>query len=391
MTVSLKHAFTSPKSDGTDSTLVQPSNWNAEHTLSLAAGKVLGRDSSGAGTAQELAISVDSTQQSMIPPSGTTAQRPSSAAAGMMRYNTTTSKFEGYTSSWGTLGGGCTISDTAPSNPQAGDLWWKSDEAQMYVYYNDGTSSQWVIANAFAGGSAIYLQLSGGTLTGTLNGTAASFSGNVTAGTLNTRTIGGTTANSLVALDASAKLPAVDGSQLTSLVGSQIATLSGSASSTLRSGTAVASTSGTAIDFTGIPSWAKRITVLCNGMSTSGTSIPIIQLGVSGTPETTGYSAIATVVTVTSNTTRGSATSTGFPYIYATGTGASETYSGSHVISLLSPNVWTCSGLLYDAPSSALAQIAGVKSLAGTLNMIRITTVNGTDTFDAGSINIMWE
>jgi len=36
---------------------------------------------------------------------GSTAQRPSSAAAGMFRYNTTTSKFEGYTSSWGEIGG----------------------------------------------------------------------------------------------------------------------------------------------------------------------------------------------------------------------------------------------------------------------------------------------
>lgn len=59
MTVSLKHAFTSAKSDGADSTLVQPSNWNAEHTLSAAAASVLGRDTSGAGTVQELPIAVD--------------------------------------------------------------------------------------------------------------------------------------------------------------------------------------------------------------------------------------------------------------------------------------------------------------------------------------------
>jgi hypothetical protein len=61
MAISFRHAFTSGKIDGTDSTLIQPSNWNAEHTLTLAAGKVLGRDSSAGGAAQELAISVDST------------------------------------------------------------------------------------------------------------------------------------------------------------------------------------------------------------------------------------------------------------------------------------------------------------------------------------------
>ena len=152
MTFSLKHSFTSPKADGTDATLVQPSNWNAEHTITLAAGKVLGRDASGAGAVQELPLSFDATGQSMVPPSGTTAQRPATATAGMLRYNTTTSKFELYNgTTWGSVGGGATISDTAPSNPQAGDLWWKSDEGQMYVYYTDANSSQWVIGNAFAG------------------------------------------------------------------------------------------------------------------------------------------------------------------------------------------------------------------------------------------------
>ena len=47
----------------------------------------------------------------------------------------------------------------------------------------------------------------------------------------------------------------------------------------LVSGTAVASTSGTSIDFTGIPSWVKRITVMFNGVSTSGTSFKQIQIG----------------------------------------------------------------------------------------------------------------
>lgn len=59
MTISLKHTFTSAKSDGADSTLVQPSNWNAEHTMTAAAGKVIGRDTSGAGAIQELPIAVD--------------------------------------------------------------------------------------------------------------------------------------------------------------------------------------------------------------------------------------------------------------------------------------------------------------------------------------------
>jgi hypothetical protein len=184
MTISVKHAFASAKADGTDSTLIQPSNWNAEHTISLAAGKVLGRDSSGNGAMQELPLSFDtsgnmsmSATGSFIPAVGTTGQRPASPTAGMLRFNSTSTKVEVYNGTiWGSVGGGATISDTAPSSPSVGDIWWKSDEGQMYVYYTDANSSQWVVANAYAGGAA-YLPLAGGTLSGTLNGTSASFSG----------------------------------------------------------------------------------------------------------------------------------------------------------------------------------------------------------------------
>lgn len=54
MTISLKHAFNNPKSDGGDASVVRPSNWNAEHVLTLDAGNVLGRVSSGNGPAEEL-------------------------------------------------------------------------------------------------------------------------------------------------------------------------------------------------------------------------------------------------------------------------------------------------------------------------------------------------
>ena len=165
--------------------------------------------------------------------------------------------------------------------------------------------------------------------------------------------------------------------------------ISGMSSSIITSGTAVASTSGTSIDFTSIPSWVKRVTVMFNGVSTNGTSLQQIQLGVSGVPETSGYSAVATYVSTTNNTTRGATATSGFIFSYSTG--ASETYSGSVVFTLLGSNTWTCIGALYDAAAVGLNNLGGVKGLAGTLNMVRITTVNGTDAFDAGSINIMYE
>lgn len=56
MTVSLKHSFQTPNSDGADANLVQPSNWNAEHTLSCATSRLLGRTTAGAGAVEELSV-----------------------------------------------------------------------------------------------------------------------------------------------------------------------------------------------------------------------------------------------------------------------------------------------------------------------------------------------
>ena len=159
--------------------------------------------------------------------------------------------------------------------------------------------------------------------------------------------------------------------------------------SLITSGTAVASTSGTSIDFTSIPSWVKRITVMFNGVSLSGTSDIQIQLGVSGTPETTGY----TTNYSRSNST-GIATSTGitdgFTVTGGVGIAANLLY-GPFVLSLLGSNTWVGSGVFYSAGTSYIVNNSGAKTLAGTLNMIRLRSLNGTDTFDAGSINILYE
>lgn len=179
MTISLKHSFTSPKADGTDSTLVQPSNWNQEHALSLAAGKVLGRATGSAGAAQELPLVFDATLQSMIPPSGTTAERPATPAAGMMRYNSTTLKLEIYTNgAWTPVGGSAAVSATAPTSPQPGDLWYDSAVGVLKVY--NGTS--WVVnqvnqsVDVFSGtGSATVFTLSQST--GSRNNTEVYISG----------------------------------------------------------------------------------------------------------------------------------------------------------------------------------------------------------------------
>ena len=159
----------------------------------------------------------------------------------------------------------------------------------------------------------------------------------------------------------------------------------------LTSGTAVASTSGTSIDFTSIPSWVKRITVMFNEVSANGTSIIQIQIGTSGGIQTTGYQGTG----FTTNTTL-TAMSTGF---LLSGVWAS-TYSksGSAILSLLDSSTgrWAYSSatsLNTAATGVGVAQDTGGggKTLSGTLDRVRITTVNGTDTFDAGSVNILYE
>ena len=152
--------------------------------------------------------------------------------------------------------------------------------------------------------------------------------------------------------------------------------------SQLVSGTAVASTSGTSIDFTGIPSWVKRITVMIAGVSTSGTSPVRLQIG-GGSVETTGYESTGTVMGT------GNATSTsGFDRYQ---TAAANITNGYYSLLLIGSNQWVCVAQYALSTASDPGWISGRKTTATTLDRVRITTVNGTDTFDAGSINILYE
>jgi hypothetical protein len=156
--------------------------------------------------------------------------------------------------------------------------------------------------------------------------------------------------------------------------------------SAIVSATAQASTSGTNIDFTGIPSWVRRITVMFNGVSTSGASEIQIQIGISSGIVSTGY--VSTGVTVnTSSATGGSSASTGFVLGSTTSAAA---ISGHMIITLVGSNVWVSSHTYRQLSTNALFG-GGTVTLGGTLDRVRITTVNGTDAFDAGSINILYE
>lgn len=160
-------------------------------------------------------------------------------------------------------------------------------------------------------------------------------------------------------------------------------------SNIIKSGTAVASTSGTSIDFTSIPSWVKRVTVMFNGVSTSGTSNLIIQLG-SGTIATTGYTSGAMAAQSTASSSAAS-TSTAGILAAVTFASAADVMNGFINIINVSGNNWLGTAVTGNAAGTRTTTGTGTVTLSGTLDRVRITTVNGTDTFDAGSINILYE
>ena len=183
----------------------------------------------------------------------------------------------------------------------------------------------------------------------------------------------GSTTQDVLTVDAAGKVTLTNG---------EVAT-----ASKLQSGTAIASTSGTSIDFTGIPSWAKRITVMFNGVSTNGSSFLQIQLGDSGGVENTGYTCVAT--TSGGGGTIDTSVSTGIAIRINT---PAYQIAGDVTFNNMTGNLWTARGATTAlVAGTGSCYTSGSKTLSATLDRLRITTVNGTDTFDAGSINIMWE
>lgn len=154
--------------------------------------------------------------------------------------------------------------------------------------------------------------------------------------------------------------------------------------STITSGTAVVSTSGTTIDFTSIPSWVKRITVMLAGVSfTTGNNLGI-QLGVGGVAVTTGYSSVMQF-----SQTGNAPTVSAYTATIASGAGfsASVLYNGIVTIAYMGSNKWVASSILNSDGSVAQATSSGYIALSGVLDMVRV--MGGT--FDAGSINILYE
>lgn len=164
-----------------------------------------------------------------------------------------------------------------------------------------------------------------------------------------------------------------------------VTTNTGAVYDSLQRATAVTA-SGTSVDFTGIPSWVRRVTIMFSGVSTNGSSSPLVQLGTSGGIVTTGYGGSGSLIAPSSVTTQN----------FTTGFGErsqdpAAVRTGSWVITNVSGNIWVCAGVLGRSDGANTSVTGGNVTLSGTLDRVRITTVNGTDTYDAGTINIIYE
>lgn len=140
--------------------------------------------------------------------------------------------------------------------------------------------------------------------------------------------------------------------------------------------------SGTAIDFTNIPSWVKRITVMFKDVSTNGSSPVQIQLGDSGGIESTGY--------ISTTSTMGGTLASSTSGLLVGGISSASSRNGIANICKINANSFVMNSLV-SSETTQLNVGGGSKTLSSTLDRIRITTVNGTDTFDSGTINIMYE
>jgi hypothetical protein len=195
-----------------------------------------------------------------------------------------------------------------------------------------------------------------------------------------------TTGNLVIKTGNSASIAATFHGNLATVFTGEVYISDAPLSTTLASGTANTSVSGgTVIIHGGIPTWAKRVTILYSGLSTNGTNPIVIQAG-SGTFKTTGYLGAAAVVEGTTGYTVGFG-------IGNSNVSNADLHHGTIVLNLLnaSTNTWIAGGTAARSDAVEAGFTGGAVSLDGVLDRIRFTTVGGTDLFDAGVTNIMWE
>jgi len=152
----------------------------------------------------------------------------------------------------------------------------------------------------------------------------------------------------------------------------------------------IPTTSGTSVSAgaNSIPTGTKQISINFIGVSTSGTSLPILRFVTSGVAATSGYVGSGTKVNV-ANT------------LYTTGLIVNTNHAAADVIcgtiiltkadNLTGSPQWTCSGTIGLANTAQTSITGGYFTSPNTpITEIILTTINGTDTFDAGAISLMY-
>jgi hypothetical protein len=178
-----------------------------------------------------------------------------------------------------------------------------------------------------------------------------------------------------------------DGFLLRPKVGESLLHISPAANAT---GGTLATTSGTSKSFTGIPSWARRVTLMMAGVSVTGASDILLQLGVGSTPMTSGYVNGQSTLMYPSGIVNTTSTN-GIPIFNNLG---NYVFTGQMVISLIDAEAytWVVNGnFVSSVISVGSVASGGIATLTGPLGMVRLTTASGTPTFDAGTANIAWE
>ena len=149
--------------------------------------------------------------------------------------------------------------------------------------------------------------------------------------------------------------------------------------------TTAQSASTSALLFTAITLWVKRITIMLNGFSASSASAPVIQIG-SGSVLTSGYLGAAMLVNTSSNVNM---TASGAGWILQSVAAVNVLY-GTAILTNINSTNWVIAGS-FNQSSTANSWINGSVALSGTLDRVNITTVGGTDPFDAGTVNLIYE
>lgn len=153
-------------------------------------------------------------------------------------------------------------------------------------------------------------------------------------------------------------------------------------------GASQATTSGVSKDFA-VPSWVRRVRFALHNVSLSGSALIRFRIGASGVPEVSGYNSVGSTIGTGAATV---SQNNGFD-IYNNGPGSSIFYFGSIDFSLVdsATNTWVASGAFSAPANNATFVVAGSISLPGVLTTLQIRSSNGSDTFDSGIVNVMYD